>query len=256
MFCWASRKTFSRSVLNGRAKCSAHTIAHIIQESVWYSHRLNDCTGSSWAQIGCIHQISWWVSFNCTGRFITYWLPFCWTKRSQLQRFPCYTSSSSSSGGSKNSAVNFWCRETIESNCEHCRVQGYFVLIFEPLKSVSLFTRGWFRLWKMIALFFNFHYYYYFMGNLFLYCTCLGEAIVFLDYGRIICHFIGRWWKTMNRIQWSHSRFGQIFLFSFQRKSSVWWNQKWSSLTSSVRVQNRIYRKIDFSFIENLFESH
>lgn len=84
--------------------------------------------------------------------------------------------------------------ETIELELQASELSGLFKqcidcasekCIYESTIGVDAFVHEK----KMIALFFNFHY-YYFMGNLFFYCTCFCRVNVFLWYRFTICHFV------------------------------------------------------------------
>lgn len=138
--------------------------------------------------------------FQLYSRFITYWLPFCWTKRSQLQRFPSIPHSCTLALSVHRVKGNH--SVTIDSNCKHPRsVLGFCADQHECYRQNIIFetiSRGFVEdKKKVIALFFNFHY--YFMGNLFSYCTCFCTAIVFL---RFIHHLsfrkqLNRWWRRL-----------------------------------------------------------
>lgn len=158
---------------------------HTVYVWVWKANRLH----TSNIMVG---------KFQLYSRFITYWLPFCWTKRSQLQRFPSIPHSCTLALSVHRVKGNH--SVTIDSNCKHPRtVLGFCAAQHECYRQNIIFetiSRGFVEDKKeVIALFFNFHYFYFhFMGNLFSYCTCFCTAIVFL---RFIHHLSFR--KQLNR---------------------------------------------------------
>lgn len=207
MFCWTSTKYSANADLNRRAKCSAYTIAHsayveYVRVSSWAANRLHTSNIIRWVNV----QLYWQI-YNILVAFLL-------NKTLSITAISLCQCSSSSGCNEFGSGAE----QTIESNAKH---QGYFVLIFEPLKSVSrslpfcVHSRGVDTLTeKNDCSLFQFSL-LLFYGQLVFILHLFSKSDCFsLLYGRIICHFtvFGRWWKTMN-VSENHLSNGLDFVY-------------------------------------------
>lgn len=173
--------------------------------------------GSITYSVCYIHTVCVWVwkanrlhtsnimvgKFQLYSRFITYWLPFCWTKRSQLQRFPSIPHSCTLALSVHRVKGNH--SVTIDSNCKHPRtVLGFCAAQHECYRQNIIFetiSRGFVEDKKKWLLSFS-------IFIIILWATCFHTAPVFVQ--RLfffvlftICHLGNNW--TDDEEDWSSS---------------------------------------------------
>lgn len=163
----------------------------------------DDCTGFFLDRHCCIHTHTSNImvgKFQLYSRFITYWLPFCWTKRSQLQSISIAPNERERDERERKKIIVTY---TIELNCKH---PNSVLMYYTKRFSGSEIYRCTFELGlmhfvndrkkkKMDCSLFQFSFII-----IILWATCFSTApvlpclvIVVLCYGFTICHFGDRW---------------------------------------------------------------